>query len=277
MVEQRHLPVPDNWKGGAAKDLQRRIDAVPDWIRPAFSEFRNDVHERAKTYQKANPRPKRKELRLYLAGFVRTVSNPLEVALQGAVAAGYYWPLPDEFNRWTAGFPSAASAIVGETVVWGSAFTSTAGGLTVATVSEMLDTYAIASARTRRYRWARQEPGPAVIRADVTAILDATGHGFAMGALGQLGLENLGELAAQAAGSIIGDLAVPAYGAYVGGRRTRRALRMAFDRQLSPLPETGPPVTPDFSGPPPTSFYDWFRREANSGGMPPLPGGLDPA
>jgi hypothetical protein len=63
-------------------------------------------------------------------------------------------------------------------------------------------------------------PGADVLRFDVLTFLDAAGIGFAKGTLGQLGLEGLGELAKHAATGIIGDLAVPAVGAYRGGRRT---------------------------------------------------------
>lgn len=252
------------------------MDAVPDWIRPAFSEFRDQIREQAEEYQETTPRPTPKTLRRFLAGFVRRISDPLELAQQGAVAAGYYLPLPDRFNRWTAGLPSAGSAIVGETVLWGSAFTATAGGLTVATVSEMLDLYSIASARTQRYRWAQLAPGPAVVRSDVITILEATGPGVAKGTLRQFGPKTIGVLAAHAAEGIIGDLAVPAYGAYKGGRRTRAALKRALEQPLSPVPEEGPPPEPDLSASPPASFYDWFHRERGHGQILLPPGRIDP-
>jgi hypothetical protein len=267
--------LPARWGGSSAKELQRRIDAVPDWIRPAFSEFRDYVHDRAGAYQSANPRPNPRTLRRYLGGFVKAISEPLEIAQWGAVAAGYYVPLPDTTNWLTAGAGSAVSAFAGETLVWGSAFTAVAGGMAIATVSEMLDVYAIASARTQRYRWAQLAPGPDVIRAEVVTILDATGQSFARGTLGQLGLGGLGHLAAHAAEGIIGDLSVPAYGALRGGWRTRAALKEARVRTLSPMPENGPPPEPDLGAPPPSSFYDWFRREGQPGYLRLMPGGVD--
>jgi hypothetical protein len=109
----------------------------------------------------------------------------------------------------------------------------------------------------------------------VVAILDATGQGFTRGTLGRLGLEGLGELAAHAAVGIIDDLAVPAYGALRGGWRTRAALKQARERTLSPMPEDGAPPAPDLEAPPPSSFYDWFRREGARGDLGQLPGGLD--
>jgi hypothetical protein len=276
VVGKERLPVPARFADRSPKDLQRRIDAVPDWIRPAFSEFRDHIRDEAQEYQETNPRPTPKTLRRFLAGFVRRIGDPLELAQQGAVAAGYYLPLPDRFNRWTAGLPSAGSAIVGETVLWGSAFTATAGGLTVATVSELLDLYSITSARTQRYRWAQLAPGPTVVRADVITILEVTGQGSAKRSLRQFGLDAIGELAAFAAEGIIGDLAVPAYGAYKGGRRTRAALKRALEEPLSPVPEEGPPPEPDLSASPPGSFYDWFHRERAQGQALLLPGRPDP-
>jgi hypothetical protein len=249
------------------------MELVPDWIRPAFSDFRDYVHDRATDYQKTNPRPRPQALRRYLAGFFRAISDPLDLAQQGSIAAGYYLPLPDRVNRWTAGLPSAGSVIVGEGIVWGSAFTATAGGLTVAIVSETLDVYAIASARTQRYRWAQLAPGPAVVRSDVTAILDATGQRFAKGTLGQLGL---GTLATHVASRVVSDLAVPVYGAYQGGRSTRAALRRAFEEPLSAVPEQGAPPEPDLSGSPPASFFDWFQREGVQDGLAPRPGEIGP-
>lgn len=144
----------------------------------------------------------------------------------------------------------------------------------MATVSELLDLYSITSARTRRYRWAQLAPGPAVVRADVIAILEATGQSSTKGALRQLGLEAIGELAAHAAEGIIGDLAVPADGAYKGGRRTRAALKRALEQPLSPVPEEGPPPLPDLSASPPASFYDRFHRERGQGLL--VPGRPDP-
>ncbi len=110
-------------------------------------------------YQRANPRPTRRTLRRYLTGFLQGISNPLEIAQWGAVAARVLLA-----------------------------------------------------------------PGPDVVRSDVVAILDARGPGFARRTLAQLGLEGLGELTVHAAGGIIDDLAVPAYGALRGGWRTRAAL-----------------------------------------------------
>ena len=65
--------LPARWGGSSANELQRRIDAVPDWIRPAFSEFRYYVHDQAVAYQESNSRPSRRTLRRYLAGFLRGI------------------------------------------------------------------------------------------------------------------------------------------------------------------------------------------------------------
>jgi hypothetical protein len=237
---------------------------VPEWIRPAFSEFRDYVRDQAKTYEQSSPRPQRQGLREYIIGFLGAISAPLELAQAGAIAAGYYLPLPERLNRVTAGAPSALSTLAGETIVWGSAFTATAGGLTIATVAEMLDVYSIASLRTTRYRWAQISPGPAVLRSDVVRILDSQGEGFSRSTLGQLAFEGLGELASLAARGIVSELATPVVGAVRGGLRTRSALRLADTEPLTPVPSGEVPSHADLSGPPPASFYDWFRRAGPS-------------
>jgi hypothetical protein len=258
------LPVPVGPTAAGARNLQRRIDAVPEWIRPAFGEFRDYVRDQAKAYEEAIPRPNRQGLRDYIVGFLGAISAPLELAQAGAIAAGYYLPLPERLNRVTAGAPSALSTLAGETIVWGSAFTATAGGLTIATVAEMLDVYAIASLRTTRYRWAQLSPGPAVLRSDVVHILDGPGQGFSRGAVGHLVLEGLGELASLAARGIVSELATPVVGAVRGGLRTRSALRLAQTEPLTPVPPSEVPRRANLSGPPPASFYDWFRRAGPS-------------
>ncbi len=264
------MPVPVGPAAAGARNLQRRIDAVPEWIRPAFGEFRDYVRDQAKAYEQETPKPDRRGLRDYIVGFLGAIGAPLELAQAGAIAAGYYLPLPERLNRITAGAPSALSTLAGETIVWGSAFSATAGGLTIATVAEMLDVYAIASLRATRYRWAQLSPGPDVLRSDVVHILEASGQGISTGAVGQLAFRGLGELASLAARGIVSDLATPVIGALRGGWQTRSALRLAEAEPLTPVPSGAAASQVDLSGPAPISFYDWFRREGPQTALRPI-------
>ena len=131
----------------------------------------------------------------------------------------------------------------------------------MATVAEMLDIYAIASARTAQYRWAQLTPGPRIVRDDVIRILDQEGQAFAVVlSLNWVWCRWANWRPAPPTGSWRTGLT--GRRSRAGGLRTRSGLSRAAVEPLSPIPPDEEVPTPDFSGSPPASFYDWFRRQA---------------
>jgi hypothetical protein len=268
------VPAVSTAAGKVERSVSDRIARLPDHIQPFVNDFRDHIGEEAKAYVASTPRPKTPgQFKAFVAGFLTRIAVPLDLVQHVVIAAAYRWPLPHAENvtKTATGLVSAGTAAYGQTIAYGSALTATAGALTVGVVGEIVELYAVASARTAAYQWAGVYPGEAVIAGDLEQILGSK-HMLAAGTRRHVGDEYVTALLDLLEHAVIENVAVPIVGPVRGGYRSFRNVGLAFD---TPLTRT----VGDENNPPPSrtpAFVPAFRealerfRDRNA-----LPAGLD--
>jgi hypothetical protein len=238
------------------RGLSARIARLPENVQPFLNDFRNHIGDEAKAYVASTPRPKTpRQFKAFVAGFLARITVPLDLVQHVVIAAAYRWPLPhaEGATKTATGLVSAGTAGYGQTIAYGSALTATAGALTVGVVGEIVELYAMASARTSAYQWAGLYPGEAVIAGDLEQILGSR-HMLAAGTRRHVGDEYITALLDLVEHAVIENVAVPVVGPLRGGYRSYRNVGLAFDTPLSrtvgdennPPPSRTPAVVPAF-------------------------------
>jgi hypothetical protein len=238
------------------RGLSERMSRLPENFQPFLDEFRAHISEEAKEYVRITPRPRTpRQFKLFVAGFLRRIAVPLDLVQRVIIAAAYRWPLPhaERVTQTATGIVSAGTAGYGQTIAYGSALTATAGALTVGIVGEMLELYAVASARTSAYQWAGLYPGEAVIANDLEQIMGSK-QLLAAGTRRHVGDEYLTALLDILDHAVINSVAVPLVGPVRGGYRSFRNVGLAFDTPLTSVagdqnhapPDRAPSILPTF-------------------------------
>jgi len=243
-------------EGTAARTVSDRIARLPENVQPFVNDFRDYIGEEARAYMASTPRPKTpRQFKAFVAGFLARIAVPLDLVQHVVIAAAYRWPLPHAENvtKAATGLVSAGTAGYGQTIAYGSALTATAGALTVGVVGEIVELYAVASARTAAYQWAGIYPGEAVIAGDLEQILGSK-HMLAAGTRRHVGDEYVTALLDLIEHAVIDNVAVPVVGPLRGGYRSYRNVGLAFDTPLTrsvgdeqrPPPSRTPAAVPAF-------------------------------
>jgi hypothetical protein len=215
--------------------LSDRIARLPENVQPFLDDFRDYVAEEAKAYVASTPRPKTPgQFKAFVAGFLARITVPLDLVQRVVIAAAYRWPLPhaEGVTKTATGLVSAGTAGYGQTIAYGSALTATAGALTVGVVGEIVELYAMASARTSAYQWAGLSPGEAVIAGDLEQILGSK-HMLAAGTRRHIGDEYITALLDLVEHAVVDNVAVPVVGPLRGGYRSFRNVGLAYDTPLT--------------------------------------------
>jgi len=210
---------------------------MPANVQPFLDDFLTYVATEAKQYVESTPRPKSPaQFRAFVAAFLARIAVPLDMVQQVIIAAAYRWPAPSaqRVTQTATGVASAATAGYGQSIAYGSAFTATAGALTMGVVGEMIELYATASARTTAYRWAALYPGEQVIAADLEQILRSK-HLLAAGTRRHVGDEYLTALLDLLERAMIESVVVPLIGPARAAHRSFRNVGRAFDTPLTLL------------------------------------------
>jgi hypothetical protein len=220
---------------GEANWLVQRMSRVPANVQPFLSDFMAYVADEAREYVKSTPRPRSPaQFRAFVTAFMTRLAVPIDMVQQVIIAAAYRWPAaaPQRVTQAATGAASAATAGYGQSIAYGSALTSTAGALTVGVVGEMIELYAIASARTTAYRWAGRYPGEAVIASDLEQILGSK-HFLASGTRQHVGDEYLTALFDVLERAMVESIVVPIIGPARAAYRSARSVGLAFDTPLT--------------------------------------------
>ena len=215
--------------------LSERIARLPDNVQPFLDDFRDHIGEEAKAYVASTPRPKTPgQFKAFVAGFLARITVPLDLVQHVVIAAAYRWPLrhAESVTKTATGLVSAGTAGYGQTIAYGSALTATAGALTVGVVGEIIELYAVASARTSAYQWAGIYPGEEVIAGDLEQILGSK-HMLAAGTRRHVGDEYVTALLDLVEHAVIENVAVPLVGPVRGGYRSFRNVGLAYDTPLT--------------------------------------------
>ena len=204
-------------------------------MQPFVDEFRAHIAEEAKAYVASTARPKTAgQFKAFVAGFLARITVPLDLVQRVVISAAYRWPLPhaEGVTKTATGLVSAGTAGYGQTIAYGSALTATAGALTVGVVGEIVELYAVASARTSAYQWAGLYPGEATIASDLEQILGSK-HLLAAGTRRHMGDEYMTALLDLVEHAVIDNVTVPLIGPLRGGYRSFRNVGLAFDTPLT--------------------------------------------
>jgi hypothetical protein len=254
---------------GEAGRLVQRMARVPANVQPFLDDFMVYVADEARDYVKSTPRPRSPaQFRAFVTAFLARIAVPLDMVQQVIIAAAYRWPAsaPQRVTQAATGAASAATAGYGQSIAYGSALTATAGALTVGVVGEMIELYAIASARTTAYRWAGRHPGEAVIASDLEQILGAK-HFLASGTRQHVGDEYLTALLDTLERAMVDSIVVPLLGPARAAYRSVRNVGLAFDTPLTRGDE-GVRSSAESAGDLP-SFRELLDRFAGRRGLPP--------
>jgi hypothetical protein len=230
-----HSPAVRSAERSATRSLSDRIARLPENVQPFLDDFREHIGEEAKAYVASTPRPKTPgQFKAFVAGFLARIAVPLDLVQHVVIAAAYRWPLPhaEGATKTATALVSAGTAGYGQTIAYGSALTATAGALTVGVVGEIVELYAVASARTAAYQWAGLYPGEEVIAGDLEQILGSK-HMLAAGTRRHVGDEYVTALLDLLERSVIENVAVPLVGPLRGGYRSFRNVGLAFDTPLT--------------------------------------------
>jgi hypothetical protein len=231
--------------------LAQRMSRVPANVQPFLDDFTAYVASEARDYVKSTPRPRSPaQFRVFVTGFLARIAAPLEMVQQVVIAAAYRWPASaaERITKAATGAASAATAGYGQTIAYGSALTATAGALTVGVVGEMIELYAVASARTNAYRWAGLYPGEQVIASDLEQILQSK-HLLAAGTRRHVGDQYLTALLDVIEREMVDSIVVPLVGPARAAYRSVRNVGLAFDTPLTRLTDAAnePPPRADVS------------------------------
>jgi hypothetical protein len=238
-VRSRGERADGNW-------LVQRTSRVPANVQPFLDDFMAYVATEARDYVQSTPRPRSPaQFREFVTAFLARIAVPLEMVQQVIIAAAYRWPAgsAERVTKAATGAASAATAGYGQTIAYGSALTATAGALTVGVVGEMIELYAVASARTTAYRWAGLYPGEQVIAADLEQILRSK-HLLAAGTRRHVGDEYLTALLDLIEREMVDSIVVPLVGPARAAYRSVRNVGLAFDTPLTRLADDAPNVPP---------------------------------
>ena len=215
--------------------LADRIARLPDNVRPFVEDFRQFVHDEAVEFVKTGQRPRRpREFKDFIGRFLATIEIPVDVAQRAVITLGYRWPAPlKERGMKTATTAlSAGTAGYGQTLAYGSALTATVGALTVGIVGEILELYALTSARTSAYRWAGLYPGEKVIADDIAQIVESK-RPLVTGTERHVGDELVTALLDRFAPAVVDSVAVPVLGPARAGYRSLRTLNRLYGTPLT--------------------------------------------
>jgi hypothetical protein len=222
------------------------MSRVPANVQPFLDDFMAYVATEARDYVKTTPRPRSPaQFRAFVTGFLTRIAVPLEMVQQVLIAAAYRWPAAsaERVTKAATGAASAATAGYGQTIAYGSALTATAGALTVGVVGEMIELYAVASARTTAYRWAGLYPGDQMIASDLEQILRSK-HLLAAGTRRHIGDQYVTALLDLIEREMVDSIVVPLVGPARAAYRSVRNVGLAFDTPLTRLPDDAANVPP---------------------------------
>jgi len=224
----------------------QRMARVPANVQPFLDDFMTHVAAEARDFVQSTPRPRSPaQFRAFVTAFLARIAVPLDMVQQVLIAAAYRWPAAsaERVTKAATGVASAATAGYGQTIAYGSALTATAGALTVGVVGEMIELYAVASARTTAYRWAGLYPGEEVIASDLEQILQSK-HLLAAGTRRHVGDEYLTALLDFIEREMVDSIVVPVVGPARAAYRSVRNVGLAFDTPLTRLPADSANVPP---------------------------------
>jgi hypothetical protein len=216
------------------RHLELRIARLPDAVRPFFEDLHEFIRDEAKDYAKANRARRRpRDFRSFIRRFLELFRDPLDAIQLAVIALGYRVPAPlsERAMKTTAVALSAGATGYGQTLTYGSAFSATAGALTVGVITEMIELYELASARTLAYRWAGLYPGVKVIADDLAQI--ASKDALKTGTLRHVGDEWVGELLGRFGDAVADTMLVPLIGPLHAGYGAWRGLNRAYGVALT--------------------------------------------
>jgi len=226
--------------------LAERIARLPEEVRPFFEDVRRYVHAEAVEYVRSAQRPRSpREFKDYVARFLARIDGPVDLAQRAVITLGYRWPLrlSERRTMTVTTAVSAGTAGYGQTLAFGSALTATVGALTVGVVGELLELYALASARTNAYRFAGRYPGEKVI-ADDLAQITGSKRLLAAGTRRHIGDELVTALLDGFEHAVAHSIAVPLVGPARAGYVSFRTLRLVYATPLAELANDEPSQPP---------------------------------
>ena len=251
--------------------LAERIARLPEEVRPFFEDVRAYVHAEAVEYARTEPRPRSaRDFKDFVARFLDRIDAPVDLAQRAVTTLGYRWPLPlgERQTMTVTTAVSAGTAGYGQTLAFGSALTATVGALTVGVVGELIELYALASARTRAYRFAGRYPGEKVIADDLAQVMGSK-RLLAAGTRRHVGDELVTALFDSFERAVAHSIAVPLVGPARAGYLSLRSLKRVYDTPLAELADDEPTHPPSDSRVALPRFNDMLEQLRRSPGSPP--------
>jgi hypothetical protein len=216
------------------RHLELRIARLPEAVRPFFEDFHDFVRNEARDYAAENRGRRRpRDFRAFIRRFLELFRDPLDATQLAVITLGYRAPAPlgERAMKTTAVAISAGATGYGQTLTYGSAFSATAGALAVGVVTEMIELYELASARTLAYQWAGLYPGVKVIADDLAQI--SSKDALKVGTLRHVGDELVGELLDRFGEALADTILVPLIGPVHAGYGAWRGLNRAYGLALT--------------------------------------------
>jgi hypothetical protein len=247
-----------------------RVAHLPEPVQPLFRSLRDYIREQAEEYVRSTPQPHTPlQMKAFLIGFLKQLEFPLEFAQRLMVAAAYRWPLPDNEFRTKAGIAasSAGAAGAGQASAYGSWFNAMVVSLCLGVAGEMIEFYALASARTTTYLRAGIRPGEKVIADDLAQILKSK-RMLVRGTTRHVGDEGFSMFLEWVEREISGSILIPVVGPVRSGYRSWNNLSRVYHTPLSDAPSeraSAEPEPPDFVMP---TFAELFARYQRTRGGP---------